>query len=79
MVVSGKQDILFPPAGQREAARQITAAYEWAGRPKNFRDYAPDKPHCYDREIQEQALAWFDEHLKKGEKPQSNPEKGNDK
>ena len=59
MVVSGKQDILFPPAGQREAARQITAAYEWAGRPRNFRDYAPDKPHCYDREIQEQALAWF--------------------
>jgi dienelactone hydrolase len=79
MVVSGKQDILFPPAGQREAARQITAAYEWAGRPKNFRDYAPDKPHCYDREIQEQALAWFDEHLKKGEKPQSKPENGNDK
>ena len=79
MVVSGKQDILFPPAGQREAARQITAAYEWAGRPKHFRDYAPDKPHCYDREIQEQALAWFDEHLKKGEKPQSKPEKGNDK
>lgn len=64
MVVSGTQDMLFPPAGQREAARQIAAAYDWAGCPEHFRDYAPDKPHCYDAEIQEQALAWFDQHLK---------------
>ena len=64
MVVSGKQDTLFPPLGQRDAARQIAAAYAWAGVPERFRDYAPDKPHCYDGEIQAEALAWFDRHLK---------------
>jgi len=64
MVVSGKQDPLFPPAGQRDAARQIAEAYQWAGCPDRFCDYGPDKPHCYDAEIQDKALAWFDEHLK---------------
>lgn len=63
MVVSGKQDPLFPPAGQRDAARHIAAAYQWAGCPDHFHDYAPDKPHCYDAEIQEEALKWFGKHL----------------
>jgi alpha/beta hydrolase family protein len=65
MVVSGGQDTLFPPLGQKEAARQIADAYAWAGFAGRFRDYAPDKPHCYDAEIQGEALAWFDTHLKK--------------
>ena len=64
MVVSGKQDILFPPKGQNDAARQIAAAYEWAGCAEQFKNYMPDKPHCYDPEIQAEALAWFDKHLK---------------
>ncbi len=67
MVVSGSEDRLFPPLGQREAARQIATAFEWAGCPERFKSYMPPKPHCYDREIQEEALRWFDEHLKKGE------------
>jgi len=65
MVVSGTQDRLFPPSGQRDAARQIEAAFAWAGCPERFREYAPQKPHCYDAEIQAEALAWFDKHLKK--------------
>lgn len=65
MVVSMTVDRLFPPLGQREAAKQIARAYEWAGVPARFRDYAPAKPHCYDAEIQAEALKWFDEHLKK--------------
>ncbi|MBI4623371.1 MAG: acetylxylan esterase [Verrucomicrobia bacterium] len=65
MVVSGSEDTLFPPLGQREAARQIAGAYAWAGFPDRFRNYAPPKPHCYDAEIQAQALAWFDAHLKR--------------
>ncbi len=72
MVVSGTKDTLFPPLGQREAARQIAEAYAWAGRPKLFREYAPAKEHCYDAEIQSEALSWFDAHLKKqqtGPKP----------
>ena len=64
MVVSGTQDRLFPPLGQREAAHQIQAAFAWAGCPERFYNYAPDKPHCYDAEIQAEALAWFDKHLK---------------
>jgi dienelactone hydrolase len=65
MVVSGTEDQLFPPLGQQEAAKQIAEAYAWAGYPALFRNYAPKKPHCYDAEIQAEALAWFDTHLKK--------------
>jgi dienelactone hydrolase len=65
MVVSGTKDLLFPPLGQREAARQIADAYNWAGAPDRFESYFPDKEHCYDAEIQERALEWLDIHLKK--------------
>lgn len=65
MVVSGTKDLLFPPLGQRNAARQIADAYAWAGYTERFRNYSPDKEHCYDAEIQSQALAWLDMHLKK--------------
>jgi len=68
MVVSASEDRLFPPLGQKEAARQIAAAYEWAGHPEKFRSFMPPKPHCYDSEIQEEALRWLDSHL---EKPQN--------
>lgn len=64
MVVSGTEDQLFPPLGQREAARQIAAAYAWAGAPERFSHFAPAKPHCYDADIQAAALTWFDQHLK---------------
>jgi dienelactone hydrolase len=66
MVVSGQQDMLFPPEGQRDAARQIQLGYEWAGVPDRFRSYMPDKPHCYDAEVQAEALTWLDKHLKCG-------------
>lgn len=64
MVVSGKKDILFPPAAQKEAASQIANAYEWAGVADRFRNFAPDAEHCYSAEIQDEALAWFDKYLK---------------
>jgi dienelactone hydrolase len=63
MVVSSQEDPLFPPLGQREAARQISNAYRWAGCPERFRSFMPPKPHCYDSEIQKEALDWFDTHL----------------
>lgn len=65
MVVSGTKDILFPPLGQKEAAREIANAYAWANCVDQFRHFTPDKEHCYDAEIQKEALAWFDKHLKK--------------
>ncbi|MFC1537448.1 dienelactone hydrolase family protein [Gemmatimonadota bacterium] len=64
MVVSGGQDRLFPPLGQKEAAGQIASAYEWAGYSDRFKSFMPNKPHCYDRDVQEEALRWFDLHLK---------------
>jgi dienelactone hydrolase len=64
MVVSGKKDLLFPPLGQNEAARQIADAYSWSGYSEQFRNFAPDKEHSYDAEIQNEALLWLDKHLK---------------
>ncbi|MBM3262907.1 MAG: hypothetical protein FJY97_05710 [candidate division Zixibacteria bacterium] len=64
LVVVGSEDHLFPPEAQIEAARQIQAGYAWAGCPERFTFYNPPKPHCYDADIQEKAIAWFDRHLK---------------
>ena len=66
MVVSGQNDDLFPPEGQHDAARQIQQGFEWAGCPERFNHYNPPKPHCYDAEVQTEALAWFDRNLKEG-------------
>ncbi|HUU44044.1 MAG TPA: alpha/beta hydrolase family protein, partial [Planctomycetota bacterium] len=63
MVVSGRQDTLFPVEGQAEAARQIALGYAWAGCPEKFGDHRPDKPHCYDADVQTDAFAWFDRFL----------------
>ncbi|TFG65816.1 MAG: hypothetical protein E4H27_10500, partial [Anaerolineales bacterium] len=63
MVVSGQQDMLFPPEAQADAARQIQMGYDWAGVGERFYDYRPDKPHCYDAETQQQALNWFERYL----------------
>ena len=64
MVVSAAEDRLFPPEGQREAARQIAAGYTWAGCPENTRFLSPPKPHCYDADLQREALDWFGRYLK---------------
>jgi hypothetical protein len=63
MVVSGKQDRLFPIEGQQEAARQIGVGYAWAGCAERFKGSMPDKVHCYDAEVQQEAFAWFEQHL----------------
>jgi dienelactone hydrolase len=65
MVVSGTKDELFSPLGQKESTRQIAEAFSWAGIPDHFRSYTPPKEHCYDAEIKEEALLWFNKHLKK--------------
>ena len=54
---------LLTGAGGRYPAEQIAAAYQWAGCPFRFRNFAPDKPHCYDDEIQTEALSWLNRHL----------------
>ena len=65
MVVVGTEDHLFPPEGVQEANQQIRAAYAWAGYPQNFKAFNPPKVHCYDIEIQKEAIQWLDHHLKR--------------
>jgi dienelactone hydrolase len=64
LVISTAQDRLFPPEGQKEAARQIAAGYAWAQVPEHTAFLHPPKPHCYDADLQDAALAWFEKHLK---------------
>ena len=63
MVISTSEDPLFPPEGQQEAARQIRLGFEWAGCSDRFAHNNPPKPHCYDADLQRDALAWFDRWL----------------
>lgn len=64
MVVSCLNDPLFPPEAQHEAARQIQEGFDWAGQGENFYSYMPNKKHCYDAEIQHEAIRWLNQHLK---------------
>ncbi len=64
MVISNSKDELFPPEGQQEAARQIREGYCWAGCPEKFAHNNPPKGHCYDADLQRDAIAWFDRWLK---------------
>ena len=64
MVVVGSEDALFPSEGVQEAVRQIRAGYEWAGCPEAFSYLSPAKRHCYDADLQQEAIRWFDRRLK---------------
>ena len=66
MVISTSQDLLFPPEGQQEAARQVGDGYAWAGCPEKFAHNNPPKGHCYDADLQREAIAWFDRWLTQG-------------
>ena len=55
--------------GASHAARQIREGYAWAGCPERFRSCMPPRPHCYDAEVQAEALTWFDRYPKAGESP----------
>ena len=59
LVVVGQRDALFPPAGVDESFRQIGDAYRRFGHPEYLSLKRPDKPHCYDCEVQQLALDWF--------------------
>lgn len=63
MTISNREDPLFPPEAQDEAARQIQAGFNWAGVPGQFKDVGLAKAHVYDRELQEIAFAWFEKNL----------------
>ena len=66
MVVSNSEDLLFPQEAQQEADRQTRLGYAWAGCPEQYAFYNPVKLHCYDAEVQQEALAWVDRHRRVG-------------
>ncbi len=64
LVISGQDDMLFPPEGMEDAARQIQEGFAWAGVPERFKFHYPRKPHCFDLDNQAVAWDWFDQWLK---------------
>ncbi len=64
MVQQCKRDGLFPLAGMEEAVRKIEGIYRKAGAADAFVARFYDVPHTFNVEMQEDAFAWFDRHLR---------------
>ncbi len=60
---SAHQDRLFPPVGMKEAVERVAAVYDRAGFKDGFTGRFYDVPHQFTRTMQDDAFAWFDEHL----------------
>lgn len=65
LVLQCRQDGLFPPSGMEESVARIAAIYKKAGAEDRFSGRFYDVPHRFDVPMQEDALAWFDQQLKK--------------
>jgi len=60
-----RQDNLYPETGMQEAADRIKAVYQKAGAPEEFKYAFYDCPHRFGREMQKDAFAWLEGHLKR--------------
>ncbi|WP_254509078.1 dienelactone hydrolase family protein [Anatilimnocola floriformis] len=65
LVQQCRQDGLFPFAGMEAAIKKISAAYEKAGVKERFSGRFYDVPHEFNVAMQDEAIKWFDEQLKK--------------
>lgn len=63
LVLQCARDELFPVVGMREAVDRIAAAFDKAGAKAHFTGRFYDVPHCYNRQMQEDAFAWFEQQL----------------
>jgi len=63
-VLQCKKDGLFPLSGMEEAVQKIAAAYGKAGAKSAFTAKFYDVPHIFNIEMQDDAFAWLDHHLK---------------
>lgn len=63
MVQQCSRDGLFPLAGMQESVDQIQAAYKKAGFADQFNGKFYDRPHMFSLDMQEDTIAWFDQHL----------------
>ena len=66
MVLQCRQDQLFPLAGMQESVEQIATIYERAGAKDRFVRRFYDVRHRYNRQMQDDAFAWFDQRLSAG-------------
>lgn len=64
LVQQCSQDRLFPPEGMQASVEKIGAIYAKAGAAEQFTGRFYDLPHIFNRAMQDDALAFFDRHLK---------------
>jgi dienelactone hydrolase len=64
LVQQCSQDRLFPPEGMKASVEKIAAIYAKAGAAGQFDGRFYDVPHIFNRAMQDDALAFFDRHLK---------------
>ncbi|MGE3805823.1 MAG: alpha/beta hydrolase family protein [Gemmataceae bacterium] len=64
MVQQCEQDRLFPLQGMKDSLTKIAKVYEKAGVKDRFTGRFYDAPHMYNKQMQDDAFAWFDQHLK---------------
>ncbi len=64
LVLNNRQDALFTLSEMERADRILTDVYKKAGAPERYKGSFYDGPHKFDREMQQEAFAWFDRWLK---------------
>jgi dienelactone hydrolase len=64
LVLQCSRDALFPLAGMEEAIRTLSAVYDKAGANGRFTSRFYDVRHIFNRQMQDDAFAWFDARLK---------------
>ena len=65
LVQQCRRDALFPLEGMEAAVRAVAEVYSRAGVAKRFTSRFYDVPHQFTLQMQEDALAWFDTHLRR--------------
>jgi hypothetical protein len=65
LVQQCQQDRLFPLVGMRDSLEHIGDAYAKAGFKDRFTGRFYNEPHVFTRQMQDDAIDWFDRHLRK--------------
>lgn len=66
LVLNCSQDVLFTPAGMREAEAKLQSVYSKLGQPGRFECRYYDLPHSFTVPMQNDAIAWLEKWLKVG-------------
>lgn len=64
LVINGSKDALFEPSGVRASFEKLAACYRKAGFPERLRTRLYETPHLFNLEMQAEAWAWFEKHLR---------------